>query len=152
MSGEAVVVRPVGASEWPDVVEMIGLYRQFYGAGEPDRERNAAFFDRFLAPSEHGLLLGAWVAGELVGYGCLYFTFSSVAAAESVLLNDLWVQDHARGSGVGRALIAASAQCARERGVASLTWRTKLDNRRAQRLYESLGAERSAWFEYALDT
>lgn len=30
---------PVGRAEWPDVVEMIGSYRRFYGAGEPDRER-----------------------------------------------------------------------------------------------------------------
>jgi hypothetical protein len=35
-------------------------------------ERNRAFFSRFVAPSEDGLLLGAWREGALVGYACLY--------------------------------------------------------------------------------
>lgn len=80
---------------------------------------------------------------ELAGYACLYCTFSSVAAAEVVVLNDLWVQGRARGEGVGRALILAAAMVARERGASSLTWSTELANGRAQRLYESLGAERT---------
>jgi RimJ/RimL family protein N-acetyltransferase len=29
-------------------------------------------------------------------------------------------------------------------------WSTALDNRRAQRLYEHMGAERTAWFEYEI--
>jgi hypothetical protein len=39
---------------------------------------------------------------------------------------------------------------AAERGSTTLSWMTALDNQRAQRLYERMGAERSAWFEYEL--
>ena len=69
-----------------------------------------------------------------------------------MLLNDLFVAEDVRGGGVGRALIDAALDVARERGSSSLSWQTALDNRTAQRLYERTGAERSAWFEYELPT
>jgi len=39
-------------------------------------------------------------------------------------MNDLFVDESARGQGVGRALIEASAAVARERGAAHLEWST----------------------------
>ena len=58
-------------------------------------------------------------------------------------MNDLYVDEAARGQGVGRALIEASAAVARERGAHHLEWATAPDNQTAQRLYDSTGAERS---------
>ena len=97
------------------------------------------------------MLLGARHGGELVGYACLYWTFTSLVPAERVLMNDLFVSEAARGQGVGRALIEASAAVARERGVTHLEWATAPDNLTAQRLYDSTGAERSEWVEYELE-
>ena len=37
-------------------------YQRFYEVDEIDDERNRAFFGRFLAPSDDGMLLGAWTA------------------------------------------------------------------------------------------
>ena len=96
------------------------------------------------------MLLGAHTDGVLCGFACAYWTFSSVEAEEVALLNDLFVAEGHRGTGAGAALIEAAAAAARERGRARLRWMTALDNRRAQRLYERTGAERSAWFEYEL--
>ena len=56
-------------------------------------------------------------------------------------MNDLYVDAEARGQGVGRALIEASAAVARERGAHHLEWSTAPDNATAQRLYDSTGAE-----------
>jgi GNAT superfamily N-acetyltransferase len=96
------------------------------------------------------MLLGARMDGEFVGYACLYWHFSSTQAAETVLMNDLFVSESARGSGIGRALIEASADVARERGAAHLEWATAPSNVTAQRLYDSTGATRSEWIEYEL--
>ena len=96
------------------------------------------------------MLLGAWRDGELVGYACLYWHFTSTVPAETVLMNDLYVEPATRGEGVGRALIEASAAVARERGAPRLEWATRPDNETAQRLYDSTGAERSTWIEYEL--
>jgi GNAT superfamily N-acetyltransferase len=146
-----VDVRPVGAKELEEVLPLIAGYQKFYGA-QPDIERNRRFFSRFLDPSEDGLLLGAWVDGSLVGFATLYWFFSSTKAAESVLMNDLFVRDDIRGKGIGRALIQRALDEARKREAAHLEWFTAPDNATAQRLYDSVpGAGRSIWYAYEIE-
>jgi len=145
-----IEIAPIAAEEFEELLPLIAAYQRFYEVEEIDEERNRAFFRRFLAPSEDGLLLGARSEGRLVGYACLYWHFSSLEAVEAVLMNDLYVTEQARGQGVGRALIEASAEVARERGTPILEWSTAPDNHTAQRLYDSTGAERSEWFSYEL--
>jgi GNAT superfamily N-acetyltransferase len=146
-----IQIAPVSVAEFERLLALIAAYQRFYEVEEIDEERNRAFFRRFIAPSEDGMLLGAEVGDAgLIGYACLYWHFSSTQAAETVLMNDLFVGDSARGRGVGRALIEASAAVARERGAAHLEWATAPDNVTAQRLYDSTGAERSEWVEYEL--
>lgn len=145
-----VRVEPVSAQQLEMLLPMIGDYQRFYAVRDVDAERNRAFFSRFLAPSENGMLLGAWRGEELVGYACLYWHFTSLVPAETALLNDLYVDQTQRGQGIGRALIEASARVARERGAHHLEWATAPDNKTAQRLYDSTGAERSEWVEYEL--
>ncbi len=145
-----IEIAPVGEAEFEQLLPLIGAYQRFYEVEEVDEERNRSFFRRFLAPSEDGMLLGAREGGQLLGYACLYWHFSSLEARESVLMNDLYVDLAARGKGVGRALIEASAEIARQRGAAHLEWATAPDNRTAQRLYDSTGAERSEWVVYEL--
>lgn len=145
-----VRVEPVSTGQLEALLPLIVAYQRFYEVADVDTERNRAFFSRFIAPSEDGMLLGAWRGDELLGYACLYWHFTSLVPAETVLMNDLYVDERARGGGVGRALIEASAAVARERGAHHLEWATAPDNRRAQRLYDSTGAERSEWVEYEL--
>jgi GNAT superfamily N-acetyltransferase len=146
----ALRIEPITKGEIDDLSPLIAAYQRFYEAETIDDERNRAFFSRFIAPSEDGMLLGAWRKDELVGYACLYWSFTSVAPAETVLMNDLYVDPATRGEGVGRALIEASAAVARERGAERLEWMTAPSNRTAQRLYDSTGAEKSTWIEYEL--
>jgi GNAT superfamily N-acetyltransferase len=145
-------VRPLTEVELELALPLIAGYQRFYGVEAPDDARNRAFFRRFLAPSDDGLLLGAWEAKQLAGFATLYWTFSSTLAAEVVLMNDLFVSPEFRGGGVGRALIQASVDVARERGAPHLEWLTAIDNRVAQGLYERVGADRSAWFGYEIPT
>ena len=145
-----VEIAPITAEEFEELLPLIAAYQRFYEVDEIDEERNRSFFRRFLAPSEDGLLLGARSEGRLVGYACLYWHFSSTQAREAVLMNDLYVVESIRGQGVGRALIEATAEIARERGVSIVEWSTAPDNETAQRLYDSTGAERSEWLSYEL--
>jgi GNAT superfamily N-acetyltransferase len=145
-----IEIAPIAFEKFEELVPLIAAYQRFYEVAEVDDERNRAFFHRFLSPSDDGLLLGARRDGRLVGYACLYWHFSSLEAAESVLMNDLFVDDSARDQGVGRALIEASVEVARERGAPFVEWSTAPDNETAQRLYDSTGAERTEWFSYEL--
>jgi GNAT superfamily N-acetyltransferase len=141
-------VEPITSEQFETLLPMIADYQRFYEVEEIDEERNRAFFARFIDPSDHGILIAAWEGDRLLGYACLYWHMSSLAAAETVLMNDLYVGADARG--VGRALIDAAAEIARSRNAHSLEWSTAPDNHTAQRLYDSTGAGRSEWVEYEL--
>jgi GNAT superfamily N-acetyltransferase len=143
-------ISPILAAELEALLPLIAAYQRFYEVEEIDDERNRAFFARFVAPSDDGMLLGAWSGAELAGYACLYWHFSSLVPAETVLMNDLYVEAGRRGEGIGRALIEASAQVGRERGAHLLEWATAPDNETAQRLYDTTGAERRVWIQYDL--
>jgi GNAT superfamily N-acetyltransferase len=146
-----VDVHPIDRQDMDELLPLIGSYQTFYGA-EPDHERNRTFFSRFLHPSDEGLLIGAWVDGRLAGFATLYWFFSSTKAADSVLMNDLFVKEEVRGAGIGRALIARALDEARRRGAAHLEWFTAPDNVKAQRLYDSVaGANRSTWYAYEIE-
>jgi GNAT superfamily N-acetyltransferase len=159
-----VKVSPVTEGEFEALLPLIAAYQRFYEVAEVDEERNRRFFGRFVAPSEGGELLvaredgdgsgeggDAGESGAILGYTCLYWHYSSLDAADTVLLNDLYVEESARGRGVGRALIEAAAEVARRRGCKVLEWSTAPDNHTAQRLYDSLTSHRSTWLTYELD-
>jgi GNAT superfamily N-acetyltransferase len=145
-----VRVGPLKEGDLEAALPLFAGYQRFYEA-EPDDERNLRFFARFVEPSEDGLVLGAWVGDELVGFACLYWTFSSTRAAEVALMNDLFVAEGTRGKGVGLALIDGAAEASRARGMAHLEWLTAFDNHRAQRLYARTEAKRSPWLGYEID-
>lgn len=149
---EGITVGAVREEEFEALLPLISAYQSFYEVEDVDTDRNRSFFRRFLAPSEDGELLAARdESGQILGYACLYWHFSSTQAVETVLMNDLFVAPEARGRGVGRALIEASREVARRRGAAWLEWATAPDNHTAQRLYDSMTSEKSTWLEYELD-
>lgn len=143
-------IAPIAADELGALLPLIAAYQRFYEVDDVDDKSNGAFFSRFLAPSDDGLLLGARRDDELVGYACLYWHFTSLVPAETVLLNDLYVVPRHRGHGIGRTLIEASAAVARKRGAHQLQWVTAPDNHPARRLYDSTGATSEPSIEYEL--
>ena len=139
----------VGAEALEDVLPLIAAYQRFYGVESPDDARNRDFFARF-CDGGAGVLLQACEHGHVAGFACVYWTQDSISACDVAVLYDLFVEETRRGGGIGRALIDAAASEARDRGLPALSWLTAVDNGRAQRLYDSLGADRSTWFEYTL--
>ncbi len=145
-----VEIRPVTTETLSQVEPLIEAYQRFYEVEDIDLERNREFFSRFVGSDRDGWLLAAWRSGEAIGFGCYYRFLSSTSAVETVLMNDLYVVNEARGAGVGRALIEAGAGLAREAGAAWLEWNTAPDNNTAQALYDGTGAEKSTWINYEL--
>ena len=143
-------IRPVTHGELAQVEPLIEAYQRFYEVGDIDPGRNRRFFSRFIGTDREGWLLAAWRAEAPVGFGCYYRFLSSLSAVETVLMNDLYVVEQARGAGIGRALIQAGADLAREAGAAWLEWNTAPDNTTAQALYDGTGAEKSTWINYEL--
>lgn len=104
-----LVIAPVEEGDYAALLPLIADYQRFYGVATPDDEKNQTFFARFLGTSAAGAILGARSGDRFVGYACLYFSPSSVEAEDIVIMNDLYVVPDARGGGVGRQLIDATA-------------------------------------------
>lgn len=146
-----MTIETVAPAHFEQVLPLIADYQRFYRA-EPDEARNRAHFSQFLNDHSRGVLFAAVGDDAIVGFATLYFPFSSVRAHSVCLMNDLFTIEGARGKGVGRALIRHCHDYAQAHDFPALMWNTEHDNHAAQRLYDSLGATRSAWLEYVLQT
>jgi len=122
------------------VAPLFDLYRQFYGRAA-DPAGSARFIEARLARGDSIILLGE-LDGHMVGFTQLFPSFTSIGMAPIYVLNDLYVAAEARGSKVGKALIDAAADFAREQGAIRLTLSTETSNARAQHVYEAGGWQR----------
>jgi GNAT superfamily N-acetyltransferase len=135
---------PETAEELFAVAPLFDAYRVFYKAASDPAGARDFLFDRWRL--RESVLFVAYDGSEPQGFVQLYPIFGSVEMRRLWLLNDLFVADAARRSGVGRALMRRAEQHARETGACGLTLSTALDNARAQRLYESERYQRDAVF------
>ena len=90
--------------------------------------------------------------GNPIGFATVYWSRSTLAAARTAVMNDLFVHPDARGSGLAEALIEECRVRAGRGDAVSMGWRTAMDNLPAQRVYDRIGARRSEWLNYSLDT
>ena len=77
---------------------------------------------------------------SVVGFALWFRTYSTWLGTASIYLEDLFVQPQARGGGHGRALLAALAAIAVERGYGRVEWSVLDWNEPAQGFYRRLGA------------
>jgi GNAT superfamily N-acetyltransferase len=73
----------------------------------------------------------------------------TLAATTGIVLDDLYVDEAHRRSGVARALIEHVRERAAELGTGGVSWVTAADNTEAQRLYDDI-ATRTSWVTYEL--
>ena len=82
----------------------------------------------------------AEVEGRPVGYAIYFTTFSTFLCRPGLWCEDIFVRPQWRGDGIGRALFAAVAAVAAERGYGRLDWVVLDWNEPAIGFYEGLGA------------
>ncbi len=83
----------------------------------------------------------AEVEGVAVGFALYFPNFSTFRGRPGVYLEDLFVRPEHRGRGIGKALIAAVARVAVDRGAERLEWAVLDWNEPSLAFYRSLGAE-----------
>ena len=78
--------------------------------------------------------------GESVGFALFFHNFSTFLGRAGIYLEDLFVRPHARGKGVGRALLTEIAKLAGQRNCGRLEWAVLDWNEPAIGFYKTLGA------------
>ncbi|WP_425397025.1 N-acetyltransferase family protein [Aeoliella sp.] len=136
-------IRLVDKADPADVavlVDMIDAYaKDAMGGAEPlDGKVREVLPDRF---AEHPATLGwiAWLGDQPVGAAAGLLLFGTFAARSRVNIHDLSVVAGHRDKGIGRKLLAAVEDYARENDCHALTLEVRADNARGRHLYWSFG-------------
>ena len=146
-----VTVRRVGDDDLADLLPLLRAYCDFYSASPSDDELVTLCRALIADPDREGLhLIARNEDAQAIGFATIYWTWSTTDAGRLGVMNDLYVTEGSRGSGVAEALIDACRKECASRGVRRLAWQTAPKNRRAQAVYERIGATREQWVDYWL--
>lgn len=87
-----------------------------------------------------------------VGFALFYRSFSTFMGRPGLYLEDLFVDEAARGLGIGKALIVEGAKRAVARGYGKYHWQVLDWNQPARDFYAAMGAgESAAWLNVRID-
>jgi GNAT superfamily N-acetyltransferase len=122
-----------------DVARLLGAFRDWHDRSEPSDDAMLASVQRIIVRDDSEYLLGAADDAPPAGVVQLRFRHTVWTGAEDCWIEDVFVDASARGGGLGRALVEAALDRARERGCVRVDLDAEPSNTPAVRLYESLG-------------
>jgi len=150
MAGE-ITIRSADATDEAGWRRLWAAYLDFYAADISEAVTAATWAKIISDEAPHiGGLLARRSGSGLVGMLNYVIHDITWSLKPVCYLEDLYVEETARGEGVGRALIESLAARGREAGWHRLYWNTARDNTPAQVLYNKIG-ERTGWVRYDLD-
>lgn len=147
-------IRTATPADAPEILRLVHALAEY--EREPDAvDATEEDFLRVLFP-DHGhpstFCHVAEVDGRIVGMALWYLNFSTWTGQQGIWLEDLFVEPEQRGSGLGKALLAALAEVCVERGYRRLEWWVLNWNAPSIAFYESLGAKaQDEWTVYRVD-
>jgi GNAT superfamily N-acetyltransferase len=127
-----------------DVPAILGFIRELASYEKLEHEvvaTEALLAEHLFGPRPAAEVVIAEVEGRPVGFALFLRNFSTFLGRPGMFLEDLYVQPHARGLGIGRALLRHLAGLAVARGCGRLDWNVLDWNAPAIGFYQKLGAE-----------
>jgi GNAT superfamily N-acetyltransferase len=143
---QRLTVRPVAPTDLAQWEALWEGYNTFYERTVPP-EITRMTWSRFFDADEPVHALVAEKDGRLLGLVHYLFHRSTTLIGPTCYLQDLFTTKTARGQGVGRALIEAVYERARNAGSQRVYWQTHETNVTAMALYDKV-AERSGFLVY----
>jgi len=138
---DRLTIRPILRSDYERWRPLWDGYNAFYGRSGSTalpEEITRATWERFFDASEPVEAIVAEESGRLVGLSHYLFHRSTTRLHNICYLQDLYTAEHARGRGIGRRLIEAVYQAARDAGSSRVYWQTQATNQAGRALYDKV--------------
>ncbi len=132
--------RVLSKTDYPAWRPLWDQYLVFY-QHELSEEQTLLTFERLAAADSGFHAIVIEVDNQIFGFAHCSFTSSTWSATMDLYLEDLFVDPAQRGKGLGRELIEAVAEFAKQSGSRKIFWQTHKDNQVAQRLYDSVATK-----------
>ena len=143
---QSVEIKAVEKCDFDIWLPLWKCYQKFYSVNIPESVTFKTW-ERFLDPAEPTHAALAMVDKRAFGLVHSLYHRSTWTTDDYCYLQDLFVADEARGSGIGRALIEHVYAHAKCRGAPRVYWLTHESNHNAMQLYDRV-AERSGFIHY----
>lgn len=141
-----IEIRQVSADDHAAWLALWQAYLRFYNTELPEAVTTSTW-QRFLDPSEPTHAALAWADGKALGMVHYIYHRSNWSIENSCYLQDLLVEEHTRGTGVGRQLIEHVYATAKADGCCKVHSLTHESNATAIQLYGRI-AERPGFIQF----
>ncbi|MBA4353656.1 MAG: N-acetyltransferase [Novosphingobium sp.] len=135
-----VSIRPATPADVPLIADLIRALADYEKLGHEVRFDQAVLGIKLFGPRPYAEVVIGEVDGVAQGFALFFHNFSTFEGKPGIYLEDLFVQPQARGSGLGKALLAHLAALVLERDCARLEWSVLDWNEPAIGFYKALGA------------
>ena len=145
-------IREATPDDLPTIGRMIRALAEFEREPDAVKATPEQLDDALFGPDAvASALIALDDAGEPAGFALWYRSFSTWEGVPGIYLEDLYVSESQRGSGLGRALLSSLARIVVHRGWSRLEWSVLRWNSEAIAFYDSLGGRPlDDWLTYRI--
>jgi GNAT superfamily N-acetyltransferase len=145
-------IRPATRADLPLIAQFIRDLAEYERLAHEVRFDEAGLCERLFGARPYAEVLIGEIDGAPQGFALFFHNFSTFEGKPGIYLEDLFVRPKARGSGLGKALLARLAQIAAERDCARLEWAVLDWNEPSIGFYKALGARpMDEWTVFRMD-
>lgn len=133
-------IRPARSADLPLIAQFIRDLAAYEKLAHDVRFDEAKLGENLFGPRRYAEVVIGEIDGTPQGFALFFLNFSTFEGRPGIYLEDLFVRPQARGSGLGKALLAHLAKLCVERDCARLEWWVLDWNEPSIGFYKSLGA------------
>jgi len=135
-----ITIRPAAHADLPLIGQLIRDLAVYEKLEHEVRFDEVVMGEKLFGPRPYAEVVIGELDGAAQGFALFFHNFSTFEGKPGIYLEDLYVREAARGSGLGKALLAHLAALAVERDCARLEWSVLDWNAPAIGFYKALGA------------
>jgi len=146
-----LTIRPATPADVPTLIQFIRELADYEKLLHECHANAPDLHIHLFGPTPYAQAILACIDGAPVGFALFFHNYSTFRTRPGIYLEDLYVQPHHRGSGIGKALLKHLAKIALSQNCARLEWSVLNWNTPSIAFYESLGATpQSDWTTFRL--